>query len=159
MIVKNAMSRLNCDLSGSFKFASLTDGKLRILEEPSQASVRSDSKSLKDGKYRVIDGVLYIQATRLYYEYVPHFAETIQNWGGREIYCIDQEQLDALENPPVLKEVIIHRWWRNNKKFLAYEIPFSPISQEMRDKKWFKCKMETPFEYAGSKFVVREDLS
>lgn len=158
MIVKNAISSQG-DLSGVFKFASLKNGKLEILEEPSQASVRSDSISLKDGKYRVIDGVLYIQATRLYYDYVPHFAEQVDVWSGREIYCIDQEQLDVLENPPLLKEVIIHRWWRNNKKFLAYEIPFSSISQEMRDNKWFKCKMETPFEYAGSKFVVREDLS
>jgi hypothetical protein len=158
MIVKNVMSRLNCDLTGNFKFASLTNGKLRILEEPLQSSVRSDSISLKDGKYRVIDGVLYIEATRLYYEYVPHFAEKVENWGIRDIYLIDQEQLDALENPPTLTEVIIHRWWRNNKKILAYEIPFSP-AQETTDKKWFKCKLETPFEYAGSKFVVREDLS
>jgi hypothetical protein len=151
------------DKDGAFEFASLdeSNGHLYIRNTPLVASGRSNSLSLKNGVYRIIEGVLYIKATQLFYETVDHFAEKLDKWSlASYIYLMDQEQLDALENPPVLKDIRIKHWLKKDEWIRGYEIPYcgaySPRTREVEDMKWFKCKLENPFECALSNFILRE---
>ena len=148
---------------GQFEFASLNEktGHLYIRNTPLQASVRSDSMSLKNGYYKIVEGVLYIRAKRMFYETVERFGEKLDHWNlDSFVYLIEQEALDALENPPVLKDITIKRWLRKNKHIVGYEVPYtSPWNEdnpEVKNMKWFKCKQELPIEWASSQFVLME---
>ena len=147
---------------GQFEFASLNEenGHFYIRNSPSISSIRSSTISLKNGVYKILEGVIYIKATRILYETVDHFAEKLDKWNlSSYIYLMDQEQLDALENPPVLKDIRIKRWLRKDKWIQGYEVPYVGMFEEnqtVENMKWFKCKMELPFEYATSRFVLME---
>jgi hypothetical protein len=161
-IISNAINSKGDQDRGQFEFASLNykNGHFYLRNTPSQSSVRSDTYSLKDGVYKIIEGVLYIQATRIFYETVDHFAEKLDKWNlESHIYLIDQEQLDALENPPVLKDIRIKRTFGKDKWIRGYEVPYVGMfehNQTVENMKWFKCKMEISFEYASSQFVLIE---
>lgn len=153
MIVKNLINR---DLpytsgAGESPFASLNKGNFSISEKIRKVSSTSDIIALKDVKYRLEGGILYIQATQIFHETLSRFATYYPTFFGcRNIYIIGERQLELLENPPEIKEVIIKRWWRNNLKLQAYEHP-----EELSY--WFKLKEEHPFEAALSNFKLRED--
>ena len=153
MIIKNQINR---DLSfsssaGESPFASLNKGDFSVSEKILKASYSSDMIALKDVKYRLEGGILYIQATQIFHENLSRFATYYETfWSCRNIYLIEERQLELLENPPEIKEVVIKRWWRNNLKFQAYE-HLEEVSY------WFKLKEERPFEAALSNFKLRED--
>jgi len=136
--------------SGDFEFAFLKDRcELILRNDPAVCSQRDDLISLKDGKYRIEGGVLYIKATRIYFGYLPNYCEKEDVWSPRAIYWPDEKFLLSLENPPEVKEVIIKRWWRNNKKIQAIE-----LSED--DPRWYKAKVEHPFEMAIENFRLNE---
>ncbi len=136
--------------SGDFQFALLKDRcELILRNDPAICSQRDDLISLKDGKYRIEGGVLYIKATRIYFGYLPDYCEKEDVWSPRAIYWPDEKFLLSLENPPEVKEVIIKRWWRNNKKIQAIE-----LSED--DPRWYKAKVEHPFEMAIENFRLNE---
>lgn len=153
MIVKNV---INKDLrftagAGESPFASLNKGNFSVSEKILKASSTSDTISLKDVKYRLEGGILYIQATQIFHENLSRFATYYETFFScKNIYIIGERQLELLENPPEIKEVVIKRWWRNNLKLQAYEHPEEASG-------WFKLKEEHPFEAALSNFKLRED--
>ena len=153
MIVKNQINRDLSYTAGSGKspLASLYKGNFSISEKILKASSTSDTIALKDVKYRLEGGILYIQATQIFHENLSRFATYYETfWAYRNIYIIGERQLELLENPPEIKEVVIKRWWRNNLKFQAYEAPEDASN-------WFKLKEERSFEVALSNFKLRED--
>lgn len=151
-IVSHQIKGNTCSASGSFEFAFLKDIKELILRTiPAFAGQRDDLISLKNGVYRIEEGVLYIKATRIYFGYLPDYCEKEDVWSPRAIYWPDEKFLLSLENPPKVKEVIIKRWWRNNKKIQAIE-----LSED--DPRWYKAKTEHEFEIAISNFVLNESI-
>jgi hypothetical protein len=153
MIVKNQIGRdlRNAAGSGESPFASLYKGNFSVSKKILKASTTSDIIALKDVKYRLEGGIFYVQATQIFHENLSRFATYYETyWRCRNIYIIGERQLELLENPPEIKEVIIKRWWRNNLKFKAYEHPEEASY-------WFKLKEERPFEAALSNFKFRED--
>ncbi len=148
-IIKNQIKG-QVSTGGSFEFAFLVDkNELILRNDAAICSNREDRISLKDGKYRIEGGVLYIKATRIYFGYLPDYCENQEVWSGRALYWPNERFLASLENPPEVKEVIIKRWWRNNFKFLGIEL-------SVDDKRWYKFKEEHPFEMAISNFVLNE---
>jgi hypothetical protein len=132
------------------KFATLSNnGVFRIRPEMSRPSVKSEIISLKDVKYDITDGVLYIQGTQVHHNPINKIGKNITPDSiFREVLTFTQEQLDSLENPPELTEIIIKRFPRK-KTVMGYEVIYSDIPI-------FKYKQEDPFYAAISNFQMRE---
>ncbi len=150
MIIKNQINGLSSADSGSFEFALLKDRTELILRnEIISCDTRDDLISLKDGKYKIINGVLYIKAIRVFWKYLPDYLEKYDTWSCRSIYIPRKNFMESVENPPEIKTVIIKRWWRNNKKIQAIELSDS-------DPNWYKVKEECLFEIAIGNFRLNE---
>jgi len=152
MIIYNKIQGISFPLDkGKFQFASLYKGELRLSDVAICASPSSDVIVLKDGTYRIDEGVLYIQATRTFWKSLKatcHEYEKFFNWKCRRIYLLSEYFLEDLENPPVETEVIIHRWWRNDK--------IKALETDAETLNWYKMKKETPFDLAISNFKLFE---
>lgn len=150
MIIKNKVDGFDLSI-GTFKFASLYKGELRLFDAAVCGSPGSDVISLIDGSYRIDKGVLYIRATRTFWKSLRAtcYEYEFSNWKGRRIYFLSEYFLEDLENPPIETEVIIHRWWRGDKKLKAFETDANTLN-------WYKMKKEHPFEVAISDFKLFE---
>lgn len=136
--------------SGSFEFAVLKDRcELIPREDPFACDKRDDIISLEEGKYRIEDGILFIKAKRVYWKYLPDYCEKIDVWSCRQIYLPNKSFQENTENPPEVKEVVIKRWWRNNKKIQGIEL-------KPDDPTWYKQKGFTLFEIAIDNFRLNE---
>jgi hypothetical protein len=156
MIIKHVLNKtlplsIKQDYRGESKYAAIDkeEHKFFILDRPFEAGPAYIC--LKDVSYLIKEGVLYIQGTQLFYLYRSQFLERLDLWGLREIYIVRSEHnYNLLEDPPKLSEIVIHRWWRNNKKFQGIEF------MNERVLSWYKLKREEPFEYAMSSFILEE---
>lgn len=151
MIVENVLNEPRSSLSfGTFKYAFLKDSKKLVLRDnPFAAEKRSDIISLENGNYKIENGVLYIKATRTIWRYLPEYCLDLTLWSGRVIYFPSERFIAAIENPPIIKEIIIKRWWRKNKKIQGVELSES-------DPTWYKEIQTYDYEIAISDFKVVE---
>jgi len=136
--------------SDKFDFAYLADNtRLVLRQEAFPCEKRTDLISLQDGIYRISDGVLYIKATRTNWRYLPDYCCKVDVMSSRKIFKLYNWFIDNVKNPPISREVIIHRWWMWNKKIQAVEF-FDG------DSLWFQESKEYPFEIAISNFQLIE---
>jgi len=141
---------INLTVSEHAKFAAFSknDNSLIIRKTPYCSDYYD---SLKDVNYEIKEGVLYISGIKISFRHVNDFHHIENLLNNRTIleYEENKHLFDLLENPPVISEIIIHRWWRNNKKIMGYEY-------KEGDANWFKEKEEVPFNVAVSNFKLIE---
>jgi hypothetical protein len=135
-------------------FAYFVDNRIYITTKPLECKLESKYVSLKNVQYTIKDSVLYLRGTRLYFQYLPDVSDLIILYSSKicndtEVYTISKDKLDLLENPPEIKEITMHRRLLKNKKIMGYELGEN-------DKRWFKLKLEEPFEIAMSNFLLKE---
>jgi hypothetical protein len=149
-IVSNKVQGYDFIEDGQFKFAYLADStRLVLRKEAFPCESRTDIISLQDGTYKISKGVLYVKATRTTWRYMPDYCCRVDVMSARQIFKLYKWFIDNVKNPPVEKEVIIHRWWMWNKKIQAVEFSEG-------DPLWFQDKKEYPFELAVSNFQLIE---
>jgi hypothetical protein len=150
MIIKDLFSN---NMSHGCNYAAIDkrDNQFYVLNKPFKGG-ESNFVCLKDTRYMIKEGVLYIQGTQLFYLHYTQFLEKLELWSLRDIYIVDNEyNYNLLEEPPKISEITIHRWWRNNKKFHGIEVVNGEDFPH-----WYKLKREEPFEYAMSSFILEE---
>lgn len=150
MIISSRIAGFTSALSGNFEFASLIKRcELILRKEAAICDKEDDSISLKNGKYRLEDGVLFIKATRIYWKYLPYYCEREDCWSTKDIFILKDEFLESLETPPQAKIKVIKRWWRKDIKIKIIEF-------KEDDPRWYKAKEEFPFEIAIHNFRLNE---
>jgi hypothetical protein len=149
-IIESQIQGITSATSGSFDYAFLNDRcELALKNDPVICDERDDFISLKDGKYRIENGILYIKAKRIFWKKISRYCEEVDVFGLRKIYLPNESFQENVENPPRVETVIIKRWWRNNKKIQAIELfENDPI--------WYKQKQEAIFEIAIENFRLNE---
>jgi hypothetical protein len=138
------------------------DGEFRIRTTPYPVLPWRDTISLKDVKYKVLEGTLYIQGTRIYYYNFENLLTLIDTWGPRSLFKITYKRdkpgedlynnNDKLVEPFVEQDLVIHRWWWKNKIIKGVDLTNKEVLN------WYLSKVEEPYEVAISNFIVREDL-
>jgi hypothetical protein len=136
-------------VNSKYAVLDLTDSEFSILSLPYKSLKGSKHISLIDVFYKIQDGILYIRGTQIYWDNLWNIGTHIELWGTRSMYEIPQETLDLLENPPLVEDLFIKRWWRNNLKVRALLVTEDTPH-------WYKYKEENLFEIAISGFKILE---
>lgn len=122
-------------------------GELTIRNEP---WVGSSYISLKDIKYLVKDGVLYIKGTRLFYSYVNSFVrEPLSWWSEPDLY--DFTNIDLSGHEPVQLITYTRKsFWGLIKR------TFKNVYDAAAQGHWIKKNKEKEFLYSLHPFKLHE---
>lgn len=136
-----------------FAFLDKEIYQFTIIDTPSaNLPWRSLEVSLKNVTYAIVDAVLYIKGTRIYYYEFHHIFHRAVVYGNRLVYTLNEDRNKNLETPFTPGDVYIKRWWRKNKKIQGFDFTQTGLP----DDKWFKLKLEEPYEIAISSFKLIE---
>lgn len=127
-----------------------TSYEVWIGKSPWCRSPESDDVSLKDVKYDIIEGVLYIKGTQIYYYHFDKICTIILTFGSRLLFKINSNINANLVEPFVETDIYIKRWWRKNKKVRGVDLTNIDIKERLLLKK------EDPREMALSNFKLVE---
>jgi len=151
-IIESQIQGITSETSGSFDYALLKDRcELVPKKDPIICDEGEATISLKNGSYKIENGILYIKAIQVFWKYLPDYCEKEDIWSSRAIDWPNGSFLKNVENPPQVETIIIKRWWRNNKKIQAIEL-FED------DPRWYKQKQEFAFEIAIENFRLNESF-
>jgi hypothetical protein len=113
----------------------------------------NDKISLKDVKYAIKDGVLYIEGIRLSFTHIGEYTDFVNYFGDKCIRKVSQDiNWGVFENPPLVKTVKAKRLL-----FWGYKTFKNCIELNDNDSRWFKLKAEKPFYMAASNFRLYEN--
>lgn len=135
------------------KYAVISGMELTIREEPYYVIPNSswdDSISLKDVEYNIVEGVLYVKGTRIYHYCTSHLLDLINVWGKRCLFKIKHDRNNRLAEPLKEEDIVIKRWWRENKVVRGIDLTYKEVPT------WHLLKEEYPYEIAISNFKLRE---
>jgi hypothetical protein len=133
-------------------FTNDSQSILRICEKPYPASPGGNKIALKQIRYKILEGTLFIRGTRIYHYDFEHLLYLINTWGPRSLWKIIHKHNDKLVVPFIEEDLVIHRWWWKNKIVKGVDLTDKEVLN------WYLSKEEEPYEIATSNFIVREDL-
>lgn len=137
-------------LNGSAKYAAFNKqyGELILLND---AYKTDDYVSLRDAEYAIIDGILYIRGTQIYWKYTL-FWEPI-SWNHLNLYELAKEWVDKLEIPEesILQNVKLGWWIFKKKREFVFDRSKNPNGN------WLKYKKEDTFSYCLHPFKIKEN--
>lgn len=131
-----------------------TGHEVWIGETPWHRVPWSEDISLKDVEYNIIEGVLYIKGTQIYYYNRPNLLSLIMTWGDRMLWTVHHNNNDKLVEPFVETDIYIKRWWRNNKKLRGID-----TTGKEQPLEWYLSKEENECEVALSNFKLVEQFN
>jgi hypothetical protein len=138
--------------TADFAYLNKENREFIIKKDPYPALPWQNSDiSLKDVKYKIYEGVLYIKGTRIYYYNIPNLFLDFDSWGSTEPYYeICKLNNDKLVTPFIETDIYVKRWLLPNKWVKGVDLRDPNIL------KWHLAKQEDPFEFAMSSFKLRE---
>lgn len=146
--------RLSMNSQSEAKYAVIvrnkTSNEVWLGDEPWHRLPWQEDISLKNVEYNIIEGVLYIKGTQIYYYNFPNILDRILTWGDRSLWTIFKKNNDKLVEPFVETDVYIKRWWWNNKKMRGIDLTDKKVYN------WYLSKEENECEVALSNFKLVE---
>jgi hypothetical protein len=155
-IIKNVFDCPNIILHSDWAHINRKSGELELSDNPIKIS---DGNCLKNIKYCIKDGILYISGKQCFWEYL-HTTNSIDDWSSE--WCnkfeMIEEDLETYEIPEsqILRNVILKKryFWA-----LFFIIPIKktyPIVYDAKDSGWVKLRKELDFEYCLHPFKLLE---
>lgn len=155
MEVQNKLNNRAFDSQSSSPYAVITRNKtgheVWISDSPYYRVPWSEDISLKNVKYKITEGILYINGMQIYHYNFPNLLDLIEIWGNRSLWTINHKYNDKLVEPFVETDIYIKRWWRKNKKVRGVD-----LTDKVNIDIWYLSKEENECEIALSNFKLVE---
>jgi hypothetical protein len=135
-------------------YGLIHDGLVLILNDPPDYVTIEDTGriALRNVKYLINDGILYIKGIRIYYCHISEILKPIKHVGNNKFYTILEENNSLIENPFWSQNLSIKKWWGIKKVIKGVDL--TGLSHDIDSN--YKLKQESPYQCAMSYFKLIE---